>query len=72
MSCTLQEAANQMRDQHVGALAVTEGGQSRRVIGVVTDRDIVLKAVTQGVDTADILVGEVMTPGHADSGCASR
>lgn len=63
MSCTLQEAAKQMRDQHVGALAVTEGGQSRRVIGVVTDRDIVLKAVTQGVDTADILVGEVMTPG---------
>ncbi|WP_250441757.1 CBS domain-containing protein [Caballeronia sp. AZ1_KS37] len=63
MSCTVQEAAKQMRDQHVGALAVTEGGESGRAIGVVTDRDIVLKTVAQGVAPADILVGEVVTPG---------
>ncbi|BCQ28941.1 CBS domain-containing protein (plasmid) [Caballeronia sp. NK8] len=63
MSCTLQETTRQMRGQHVGALAVTEDGKSSRVIGVITDRDIVLNAVTHGIETADILVGEVMTPG---------
>lgn len=38
LSCTLQEAAKQMRDQHVGALAVTEGGKSGRIVDVLERR----------------------------------
>lgn len=41
MSCNLQEAATQMRDQHVGTLVVTGGGSTNRIAGIVTDRDIV-------------------------------
>lgn len=60
MSCTLQEAAVQMRDRHVGALIVT-GGPVDRIAGIVTDRDIVLNGVTLGVPTNDLLVSDVMT-----------
>jgi signal-transduction protein with cAMP-binding, CBS, and nucleotidyltransferase domain len=61
MSCNLQEASIQMRDQHVGALVVT-GGASNRIAGIVTDRDIVLKAVTLGKSPRELLVADVMTP----------
>ena len=47
LSCTLQEAAQQMRQKHVGALVVTENTPSGpHAIGVVTDRDMVLDAQT--------------------------
>ena len=60
MSCTLREAAIQMRDRHVGALIVT-GGPIGRIAGIVTDRDIVVKGVTLGGATNDMLVADVMT-----------
>ncbi|OIQ79175.1 hypoxic response protein 1 [mine drainage metagenome] len=58
-----QEAAVQMRDQHVGALVVTDGMVDDRLIGIVTDRDIVLKATALGASPLDTLVAEVMTAG---------
>lgn len=61
MSCNLQEAAIQMRDQHVGALIVTGVGAPNHIAGIVTDRDIVLKAVTLGASPNDLLVADVMT-----------
>lgn len=60
-STTLQDAAKLMRKQHVGALVVTDEGLERdRPLGIVTDRDIVIKAIADGlpVQTA---VGEIMT-----------
>jgi signal-transduction protein with cAMP-binding, CBS, and nucleotidyltransferase domain len=60
MSCTLQDAAVQMRDQHVGALIVT-GGPLERIAGIVTDRDIVLNAVALGLPPNDMLVTDIMT-----------
>lgn len=60
MTCTLQDAAIQMRDQHVGALIVT-GGPVDRIAGIVTDRDIVLNGVTLGAAASDLLVTDVMT-----------
>ena len=62
MTCNLQEASVQMRDQHVGTLVVTSGGASNRIAGIVTDRDIVLKAVTLGTSPGELLVADVMTP----------
>ncbi|MEM5345282.1 CBS domain-containing protein [Paraburkholderia azotifigens] len=62
MSCNLQEAATQMRDQHVGTLVVTSGGSTNRIAGIVTDRDIVLKAVTRTISPKELLVTDVMTP----------
>lgn len=60
-SCTLQQAAFQMGDQHVGALVVTEDGVSNRIAGIVTDRDIVLKATASGASPQEMLVSDVMT-----------
>jgi CBS domain-containing protein len=39
------EAARQMRDGDVGDVIVTQGGE---VTGIVTDRDIVIRAVAEG------------------------
>lgn len=43
LSCTLREAAVQMRARHVGALIVTENSPAGTpAVGMVTDRDIVI------------------------------
>ncbi len=62
---SLQEAAQQMHQQHVGALIVTDGDGSQRLLGIVTDRDMVLKAVALGASPRDTAVGDVMTRGVA-------
>lgn len=65
VSCTLQEAAAQMRDRHVGALVVTEhvpaGGD--RAVGLVTDRDIILNATAAGADPRQTDVTQAMSCG---------
>lgn len=61
----LQEAALQMRQQHVGALIVTDGSEANRLLGIVTDRDIVLKAVAAGAAPRESSVGGVMSTGVA-------
>ncbi len=64
LSCTLQEAAQQMRQKHVGALVVTENTPSGpHAIGVVTDRDMVLDAVAVGLHPAQTCVADVMSRG---------
>jgi CBS domain-containing protein len=63
-SCSLQEAAKLMREHHVGALLVTdEEQQPGRAIGIVTDRDLVLQAVAEGIGPKELTVGEVMSRG---------
>ena len=63
LSCNLQDAAKQMAAQHVGALIVTDMGREDRMVGIVTDRDIVLGAVAAGRSPTETLVGELMTQG---------
>lgn len=59
---TLQFAASQMKKQHVGSVVVIESeGKSERPIGVLTDRDIVLKAVAENLDMNTARVGDVMS-----------
>ena len=52
----LVEAARAMRDADVGALIVVEGEQ---VGGVVTDRDIVVRAIAEGSDPSSAQVSDV-------------
>ena len=52
----LIEAARAMRDADVGALIVVEGEQ---VGGVVTDRDIVVRAIAEGSDPSSAQVSDV-------------
>ena len=55
---TVQDAAVQMRDQHVGAVVVME---KDRAVGILTDRDIALRTVAEGRDPRTTPVGEVMS-----------
>ncbi len=54
---TLQEVALLMRDGDCGAMPVVAGG---KLVGIVTDRDIVVRAIADGKD-ASTSVGDVMT-----------
>lgn len=54
---SIQVAARLMRDNDIGALPVT---QDNKVLGIITDRDIVIRAVAQGLDLKT-KVAEVMS-----------
>ncbi|GAA4319540.1 CBS domain-containing protein [Streptomyces venetus] len=53
------EAALLMRTQNIGDVVVAEG---QDVIGVLTDRDIVVRAVADGADPMTVSVQTVCTP----------
>ena len=55
---TLAEAARRMKLLDVGPLPVVDG---RRVVGMVTDRDITVRATSEGVDPKAAFVRDVMT-----------
>lgn len=56
---TLRVAAQRMWDADCGWLPVTDG--SRRVVGVITDRDICMTARLYATSLSDLRVGDVMT-----------
>jgi CBS domain-containing protein len=56
---TLKEAAEKMASIKCGALPV---GTPDKLEGVITDRDIVVRAVAKGKDTGRELVRDYMTP----------
>ncbi len=55
---TIQTAAKLMDDLNVGILPVQDGN---RVVGVITDRDITVRATSMGFDPSTHQVSEVMT-----------
>src|SRR5689334_22714417 len=57
---TLQEAAALMSDLDVGIIPVAESGNKLR--GVITDRDIVVRAVAKGMDINTSKIGDAMSP----------
>jgi CBS-domain-containing membrane protein len=60
-SDTAQRAAAIMRDEHVGIVPVIENEQSRRLVGVVTDRDLCMNVVAEGRDPTAVAVAACMT-----------
>lgn len=54
----LGEIARMMRDQDIGSVPI---GENDRLVGMVTDRDIVCKGVADGRDVASLSAREVMT-----------
>jgi|SRR5688572_10831455 CBS domain-containing protein len=55
---TLQEAAQKMKDIDVGSLPVCDG---RKLQGMITDRDVAIRAVAEGRDPRATKVKDVMT-----------
>lgn len=58
-------AAEMMRQHDVGSLPVVDSLQSRRLVGIVTDRDVVTKVVAGNRDVASATVSDAMTPNPA-------
>jgi CBS domain-containing protein len=57
---TVAEAAQKMRDHKIGCLPV---GENDRLVGMLTDRDIVCRAVADGADLKTTKAADVMTKG---------
>ena len=55
---TLQAAARRMREMDIGALPVVDG---KALVGMVTDRDITIRGVAEGMVAQESLVADVMT-----------
>ena len=56
---TVEQAARKMRARNIGILPVFEDAQ---LVGIVTDRDIVVRAVADGRNSHLTVVRDVMTP----------
>ena len=58
---TVHDAAQLMRQRHVGTLVVVDDFSGRRVpVGIVTDRDIVVEVNAVGLDPKTITLGDIM------------
>ncbi len=57
---TLQEVARIMKHHNCGIVPITD--ESDRLLGVVTDRDLVLRALETDLPPSSVPVREVMTP----------
>ncbi|MEW1611655.1 MULTISPECIES: CBS domain-containing protein [unclassified Streptomyces] len=67
---TLDRAAQLMREHNVGALPVSANGDSDRMVGIITDRDIVVGCVAVGHDPSTVTAGDLAqgTPRWIDAG----
>ncbi len=62
---TIRYASRLMRQHDCGCLPVVTDSRTNRILGVLTDRDIAMRAVADG-KTPDTLVSEIMS---ADPSC---
>jgi len=68
-AASVREAAQTMRKRHVGALVVVDQPNGERIpVGVVTDRDIVVAVVAEGIDAQTLTVGDLMSRNPATCG----
>ncbi|WIV13857.1 CBS domain-containing protein [Proteiniborus sp. MB09-C3] len=57
-SCTIQEVAEHMRKLNVGSIPVCN--ESNKLVGMITDRDMVIRGLTSGGDS-NMPVSQVMS-----------
>lgn len=53
--------AQVMRRHHVGALVVVDAQDKSRPVGIVTDRDLVLELMAEGLDPTVFTAGDIMS-----------
>jgi len=57
---TARQAAGLMRDHDCGSIPVVQSGQSKKLVGTVTDRDLAIRGLAEGKGP-DTPVSELMT-----------
>jgi len=55
------DAAQLMKNEHVGSIPVIEDQQTRKLVGIVTDRDLAIRIVSEGLDGKSTKVESIMT-----------
>src|SRR5689334_4887730 len=58
---SLTDVARMMVDNDCGAIPVVESNQSRKPVGMITDRDIVCRTLADGKDPFEMAAGDCMT-----------
>jgi CBS domain-containing protein len=58
---TVVKAAELMKDKDVGSIPVVENEQTKKLVGIVTDRDLALRIVAEGLDARTTKVETIMT-----------
>jgi CBS domain-containing protein len=54
-------AAEIMKIEDVGAVPVVEGPDSRKLVGIITDRDIVVQVIAESKDVKGVRIEEIMS-----------
>ena len=55
---SIRDVACMMRDNDIGSVPV---GENDRLVGIVTDRDIICRGIADGTDLATLTAGDVMS-----------
>jgi CBS domain-containing protein len=58
---TVSDVARLMKTEDIGPVLIVDNEQSRTLVGIVTDRDVVLKVIADGKDPKTTRVGDVMS-----------
>ena len=57
----VSKAAGMMKSENVGSIPVVENEQTKKLVGIVTDRDLALRLAAEGLDAKSTKVDAVMT-----------
>ena len=55
------KAAELMKSKNIGSIPVIDNEQTKKLVGIVTDRDLALKVIAKGLDARSMKVEAVMT-----------
>lgn len=55
---SIKDVARMMRDNDIGSVPI---GENDRLVGMVTDRDIICRGIADGADLATMKAGDVMS-----------
>ena len=58
---TVVEVAQLMKKEDIGPILIVENEETKMLVGIVTDRDLVMKVIAEGQDAKSTRVGDVMS-----------
>ncbi len=58
---TVDKAALSMKNEDVGSIPVVDSHESKKLVGIVTDRDLVMNVMAEGRDPRTTRIGDVMS-----------